>query len=47
VTEELINDACRRVIELGWCASGQRVAVTAGLPSGIPGSTSLFQIQQL
>jgi len=47
VTEELINDSCRRVIELGWCRPGQRVAVTAGLPSGIPGSTSLFQIQQL
>jgi pyruvate kinase len=47
VTEELINDACRRVLELGWCKRGQRVAVTAGLPSGRPGSTSLFQIQQL
>jgi pyruvate kinase len=47
VTEELIADACNRVIELGWCKPGQRVAVTAGLPSGVPGSTSLFQIQQL
>jgi pyruvate kinase len=47
VTEELLADACRRVIELGWCEPGQRVAVTAGLPSGVPGSTSLFQIQQL
>ncbi len=47
VTEELLGDACRRVVELGWCEPGQRVAVTAGLPSGIPGSTSLFQIQQL
>jgi pyruvate kinase len=47
VTEELLADACRRVVELGWCEPGQRVAVTAGLPSGRPGSTSLFQIQQL
>jgi pyruvate kinase len=47
VTEELITDSCRRVVELGWCKPGQRVAVTAGLPSGVPGSTSLFQIQQL
>jgi len=47
VTEELLLDACRRVVELGWCAPGQRVAVTAGLPSGVPGSTSLFQVQQL
>jgi pyruvate kinase len=47
VTEELITDACRRVIEIGWCKPGQRIAITAGLPSGVPGSTSLFQIQQL
>jgi pyruvate kinase len=47
VTEELIGDACRRVVELGWCRPGQRVAVTAGLPSGVPGSTSLFQIQKV
>jgi pyruvate kinase len=47
VTEELMLDACRRVVELGWLKAGQRVAVTAGLPSGVPGSTSLFQVQQL
>jgi pyruvate kinase len=45
VTEELMLDACRRVVELGWVQTGQRVAVTAGLPSGVPGSTSLFQVQ--
>ena len=45
--EELMLDACRRVIDLGWVEPGQRVAVTAGLPSGVPGSTSLFQVQQL
>ena len=47
VTEQLLLDACRRVVELGWCKRGMRVAVTAGLPSGVPGSTSLFQVQQL
>jgi pyruvate kinase len=47
VTEALIADATRRVIELGWCRPGQRVGVTAGLPSGKPGTTSLFQVQQL
>src|SRR5215207_3347479 len=47
VTEALIADATRRVIELGWCKPGQRVGVTAGLPSGKPGTTSLFQVQQL
>jgi pyruvate kinase len=47
VTEELIEVACRRVVELGWCRPGQRVGVTAGLPSGAPGTTSLFQVQVL
>jgi len=47
VTEELIADAGRRVVELGWLAPGQRIGITAGLPSGRPGSTSLLQIQVL
>ncbi|MDX6731190.1 MAG: pyruvate kinase, partial [Baekduia sp.] len=47
VTEELIADACCRVIELGWLRPGQRIGVTAGLPSGRPGTTSLFQVQEL
>jgi pyruvate kinase len=47
VTEELIHDACRRVLELGWVKPGERVGITAGLPSGRPGTTSLFQVQQL
>jgi pyruvate kinase len=47
VTEALIADAGRRVVELGWCTPGQRVGITAGLPSGRPGSTSLFQVQEL
>ena len=41
-TEVLIADAARRVLELG-----QRVGITAGLPSGRPGTTSLVQIQTL
>ena len=47
ITEALIADAAARVVELGWCRRGQRVGITAGLPSGRPGTTSLFQIQQL
>ena len=46
-TEALIADAARRVVELGWCKTGQRVGITAGLPSGRPGTTSLVQIQVL
>ncbi len=46
-TEALIADAARRVVELGWCKPGARVGITAGLPSGRPGTTSLVQIQEL
>jgi pyruvate kinase len=46
-TEALIADAARRVVELGWCEHGMRVGITAGLPSGRPGTTSLVQIQML
>jgi pyruvate kinase len=47
VTEALIADAARRVVELGWIERGARVGITAGLPSGRPGTTSLIQIQQV
>jgi pyruvate kinase len=45
ITEALIADAARRVVELGWLQRGDRVGITAGLPSGRPGTTSMFQIQ--
>jgi pyruvate kinase len=44
-TEALLADAARRVVELGWCKHGDRVGITAGLPSGRPGTTSLVQFQ--
>jgi pyruvate kinase len=47
VTEELIADCARRVLELGWCQPGQRIGITAGLPSGRPGTTSLLQVQRI
>ncbi len=46
-TEALIADAARRVVELDWVKPGARVAITAGLPSGRPGTTSLMQIQRV
>ncbi len=47
VTEALIADCARRVVELGWVQPGARIGITAGLPSGRPGTTSLFQIQRV
>jgi pyruvate kinase len=46
VTEELIHAAVARVVELGWVKTGDRVGITAGLPSGKPGTTSLLQVQE-
>jgi pyruvate kinase len=45
ITEELIHASAARVVELGWVKPGERVGITAGLPSGKPGTTSLLQIQ--
>jgi pyruvate kinase len=45
VTEELIRASAARVVELGWVKRGERVGITAGLPSGKPGTTSLLQVQ--
>ncbi|CAA9499551.1 MAG: Pyruvate kinase [uncultured Solirubrobacteraceae bacterium] len=47
ITEALIAASLERVVELGWCKRGDRVGVTAGLPSGSPGTTSLLQIQEI
>src|SRR5579862_6508405 len=47
VTEMLIADAARRVVELEWVEPGARIGITAGLPSGRPGTTSLIQIQRV
>jgi len=47
VTEELILESAARVVELGWLQPGARVGITAGLPSGVPGMTSLLQIHRV
>jgi pyruvate kinase len=47
VTEDLIRASAARVVELGWLKPGDRVGITAGLPSGRPGTTSLLQIQEV
>jgi pyruvate kinase len=47
VTEELIADAAARALEEGWVKRGDRIGITAGLPSGRPGTTSLFQVQDV
>jgi pyruvate kinase len=47
ITEALIADAAHRVVELGWVKRGARIGITAGLPSGRPGTTSLIQIQRV
>jgi pyruvate kinase len=47
ITEDLIRASAARVVELDWVTPGERVGITAGLPSGKPGTTSLLQIQEV
>jgi pyruvate kinase len=47
ITEDLIRASAARVVELGWVKPGDRVGITAGLPSGRPGTTSLLQVQEV
>lgn len=47
VTEELIKDSTTKIRELGQFEPGDRVVITAGLPSGTPGTTSLLQVQTI
>jgi pyruvate kinase len=47
VTEDLVRAAAARVLELGWVKPGDRIGITAGLPSGRPGTTSLLQITEV
>ena len=46
VTEELIHASAARVVDSAG-SSGEHVGITAGLPSGKPGTTSLLQIQSV
>jgi pyruvate kinase len=47
VTEVLIRDTTAKVREIGGLGTGSRIVITAGLPSGIAGTTSLMQVQTL
>jgi pyruvate kinase len=47
VTEDLVRAAAARVVELGWVKPGERIGITAGLPSGRPGTTSLLQVMDV
>ena len=47
VTEDLVRAAAARVLELGWVKPGDRIGITAGLPSGRPGTTSLLQVTEV
>ena len=47
MTEDLIARRGGRVVELGWVKPGERVGITAGLPAGRPGTTSLLQVEDV
>jgi pyruvate kinase len=45
-TENLIVSAAERVVELGWVKPGEHIAITAGLPTGRPGNTSMLEVHE-
>ncbi len=44
-TDELITTAIAKAAEAGFVAKGDRVIVTAGVPSGAPGRTNLIKVE--
>ena len=46
-TEYLINSAVKAVKELGLANTGELVAITAGVRTGIPGSTDLLLVSEI
>ncbi len=44
-TDEMVRTALHRARETGLVALGDRVVVTAGVPSGVPGRTNLIKVE--
>ncbi|MEG8098792.1 pyruvate kinase [Candidatus Liberibacter brunswickensis] len=42
--DDMINRACRIVVEQGFGKPGDRIIISAGLPLGTPGSTNMLRI---
>jgi pyruvate kinase len=42
--DEMVNGACRIVVEEGFGKPGDRVIISAGVPLGTPGSTNMLRI---
>ena len=43
-TDELFEEALARCLEIGYIKKGDMVVLTAGSPSGFPGSTNLLKV---
>jgi pyruvate kinase len=44
-TDELVRGAVQQAVEAGFACAGDRVIVTAGVPSGVPGRTNLIKVE--
>ncbi|MGF1528890.1 MAG: pyruvate kinase [Candidatus Competibacterales bacterium] len=44
---EMVNDACRTVLQEGFARRGDTIAITAGMPFGTSGTTNLLRIATL
>lgn len=45
VVEETIAQAVQRAVEVGAVSAGDLVVITAGMPTGLPGTTNMLRVQ--
>ncbi|MCI0385053.1 pyruvate kinase [Streptomyces sp. CNQ085] len=46
-TDEMVEQVDERLLEMGRCARGDRVIITAGSPPGVPGTTNMVRVHRI
>ncbi|MFH0244828.1 pyruvate kinase [Streptomyces sp. HK10] len=46
-TDEMVEQVDERLLELGRCARGDKVIITAGSPPGVPGTTNMVRVHRI
>jgi pyruvate kinase len=45
--EAMFQEAARLAVSTGLAKSGDFIAVTAGIPTGVPGSTNMIKVHRI
>ncbi|SFK03347.1 pyruvate kinase [Streptomyces pini] len=46
-TDEMVEQVDERLLEMGRCAKGDKVIITAGSPPGVPGTTNMVRVHRI